>query len=68
MIEIKNDLKFGSIEASFENLHMNCFKDQSNKDLPFTFPADSLMSVDKCIAKCRNQGFKYAGLQNGFSF
>ena len=47
---------------------MNCFKDQSNKDLTFTFPADSLMSVDKCIAKCRNQGFKYAGLQNGFSF
>ncbi|PAA81169.1 hypothetical protein BOX15_Mlig028452g3 [Macrostomum lignano] len=53
--------------TTFEEIHrtaVGCFKDKADHDLP-EFVETGLMTVNLCLNRCSELGYKYAGLQEG---
>lgn len=51
----------GPLEGSF----IGCFKDTADRDLAGAFVSSPTMTIQTCLARCRDGGFAFAGLQYG---
>ncbi|CAH1776385.1 unnamed protein product, partial [Owenia fusiformis] len=49
------------------SLHLGCYKDTTERDLPHFAGSISTLTPQICIETCRdlNEGYRYAGVQNG---
>jgi len=45
--------------------YKGCYKDNTQRDLPFGGPQSNSMTVETCQASCKQNNYQYAGLQNG---
>jgi len=53
----------GIVTGDSDSSYLGCFKDRKDRDISgFSFNAPN-MTKDLCLAKCRQKGFSYAGLQ-----
>ncbi|CAD5124776.1 DgyrCDS13039 [Dimorphilus gyrociliatus] len=63
---LENDSKkIDEKNTVLDKLHLGCFKDKADdKDLPQHIWASDTNTIKSCIDGCRQQGFRFAGVQN----
>lgn len=50
-------------EVASARQYIGCYVDKSTRDLPSAFISRGAMNVGQCVAHCRTNGFRFAGLQ-----
>ena len=46
-----------------DTLYIGCYKDTSDRALPFRQPQDAEMTISKCMKTCSDKGYTFCGLQ-----
>lgn len=62
----KDIKKIDERNAVLDKLHLGCYKDKENdRDLTEHIWNSETNTVETCMTACREQGYRFAGLQNG---
>ena len=48
--------------------YIGCFADENDRDLPFDAGMNNTNTRESCIGKCRDRGFRYAGVQSNYCY